>query len=578
MATTDPHEPEDHSTLSAAPFDDLLSEVLLRVKDARDEQVRWQLLLEAVVSMAAGLSLDDLLRRIVDVARDLVQARYGALGVLSNSGPRRLRLFITSGLTEDQTAAIGALPTGHGVLGLLIDRPEPVRLHDITMHPNAYGFPAEHPPMHSFLGVPVRSAGKVFGNLYLAEKEGGGDFTPQDEEIVTALAAAAGVAIENARLHEDAARRERWLDARTRIMTALMDDLDRPAALQLVADQARSIADADLAWIMTGPDPDALKVEVVSGIELEPAQLDAPLTQHPIASSAVRAGTPLTVADLSAEPDQLGISDVVDLSTIGPAVMVPLQGADVSGGENAAGILALAWTHENAGRSRDVDLLVANAFAEQVTIALRFASSRLDQQRLAVYGDRERISRDLHDVVIQRLFAIGLRLQAALNTATEESVRTRLDQSVDDLDETINNIRKTIFQLGNLDRSGDLMASITQEIDRAAHLLGFRPEVQFSGPIRRGVPIAVGEDALAVLAEALSNVVRHAEASAVWISVTAGSDLVLEVRDNGVGMPVTASESGLANMRRRAIDRGGRCTIGPAEPRGTAICWSVPLL
>ena len=183
----------ERARLSDTGLDDLLRELLGRVQGVLDEQARWRLLLDAVVTMGADLSLDRLLSRIVAIAGDLAGAQYAALGVLG-PGPDRLRTFITHGLSQTQVNEIGDLPTGHGLLGLIIDRPEPLRLHDIAEHPASYGFPPGHPPMKSFLGVPVRIRDRVFGNLYLTEKVGGGDFTEQDEAIVVALAAADDVA------------------------------------------------------------------------------------------------------------------------------------------------------------------------------------------------------------------------------------------------------------------------------------------------------------------------------------------------------------------------------------------------
>jgi signal transduction histidine kinase len=562
--------------LTSAPFDELLTEVLSRVKSARDEQVRWRLLLDAVVTMAAGLSLDELLNRIVEIARDLVDAKYAALGVLGGGSERRLRLFLTTGLTEEQIRRIGDLPTGHGVLGLLIDRPEPVRLHDITTHAQSFGFPPHHPPMHSFLGVPVRTGDKIFGNLYLAEKAGGSDFTAQDEEIVVALAAAAGVAIENARLHEDALRRERWLGARAEITGALMSQDDRVAALQLVADRARELADADLSWIVTGPDADHLRLQVVSGAALDRSVLEATPMRPSVAGRAVRAGTPLRVEDLSTELEVGGAASILDHSQIGPAILLPLGVTESDAEEDAVGVLALGWQHANADLSQGIDPLVASAFAEQVAVAIRMARSREDRERLAVYDDRERIGRDLHDVVIQRLFAIGLRLQGTLKSVRDPLVRERLDGAVDDIDKTIADIRRSIFELSS-EATSDPLTELTGVIDRAAASLGFRPDVRLSGPIRRGVPAPIADDAVAVLAEALSNAVRHAEATSVVVSITADENLTVSVQDNGRGVPATVSESGLANMRRRAVDRGGQCAIASVEPTGTVVTWSVPL-
>ncbi|MFE6648859.1 GAF domain-containing protein, partial [Nocardioides sp. NPDC057772] len=310
------------STLRSTPLDELLTEVLDRVTDARDEQVRWRLLLDAIVTMGAGLSIDDLLDRIVEVAQALAGAKYAALGVLASAGERRLRLFITRGLTPEQQLRIGDLPTGHGLLGLLIDHPEPVRLQDITEHPVSYGFPEHHPPMRSFLGVPVRIGEKVFGNLYLTEKDNGEDFTDQDESIVVALAAAAGVAIENALLAEEAARRGRWLDARAEITAALMGDVDRTSALQLVVDRAREVAGADVAWIVTGPAADRLRVEVVSGADVDADVLKRAPLRESVAGQAIRDGVPMIVENIAGAAEGGSAAAVLDLSDIGPGVLV----------------------------------------------------------------------------------------------------------------------------------------------------------------------------------------------------------------------------------------------------------------
>jgi signal transduction histidine kinase len=563
--------------LRETPLDELLTEVLDRVADARDEQVRWRLLLDAIVTMGAGLSIDDLLNRIVEVAKALVGARYAALGVLASAGERRLRLFINHGLSVEQQILIGDLPSGHGVLGLLIDHPEPVRLHDIAAHPASYGFPANHPPMHSFLGVPVRIGEKVFGNLYLTEKADGQDFTDQDENIVVALAAAAGVAVENALLAEEAARRGRWLDARAEITGALMADIDRTSALQLVVDRAREVAGADLAWIVTGPAPDRLRVEVVSGAEVDAEELKRAPLRESVAGRAIADGVPMMVEDVAGAAEGGSAAAVIDLSDIGPGVLVPLGRTDPSEEVNAVGALALAWRRVNAEQAQDVDLAVADAFAGQVAVAIRLAQSREERQRLAVYDDRDRIGRDLHDIVIQRLFVIGLRLQGGLNLADNPKLRDRLDQAVDEIDETIRDLRRAVFELGTPDHSGDIQSQVTDVVNRAAASLKFRPTLSFEGPVRLRTPPEVAKDVVAVLGEALSNTARHARASNVNVSLTAGAELVLRVSDDGEGVPDDGVESGLANMRHRAEAHGGRCTVEPAEPKGTVVEWSVPL-
>ncbi len=254
-----------------AEFEHLIAEVVDRMHTALDQQARLRLLLDAVVAMAADLSLDSVLSRIVTIASRLVDARYAALGVLGEGPGRRLRTFVHHGMDDETVVRIGDLPSGHGLLGLIIDRPEPLRLHDIAEHPDSYGFPRHHPPMHSFLGVPVRIRGRVFGNLYLTEKAGDVDFTADDQEVVIALAAAAGVVIENARLYEEAAHREMWLKATAEIIAQLAAR-EAGDSLRTVAERARAVARADLAWIVAGPAADELEVVAVSGVDVPRAR------------------------------------------------------------------------------------------------------------------------------------------------------------------------------------------------------------------------------------------------------------------------------------------------------------------
>ena len=313
----------DEAGLERVEFDDLLREVLARVHGVLDEQARQRLLLDAVVTMAADLSLDGVLARIVTIASNLVDAQYAALGVL-DVGRDRLRTFIHHGMTDDQVAEIGELPSGHGLLGLIIDQPEPLRLSDLTAHPASYGVPPGHPPMSSFLGVPVRIRDRVFGNLYLTEKAGGVDFTEQDESIVIALAAAAGVTIENARLYEESAQRQEWLSATAEITAVLADPASGQNGLQTVADRARSVAGADLAWIVTGRDSESLELEVVSGVDADLATLHGVSMFESVSERVVRSQEAVAVSDLSTEPGAVDLSAELGLPRLGPAIVVPL--------------------------------------------------------------------------------------------------------------------------------------------------------------------------------------------------------------------------------------------------------------
>ncbi|MFC7493567.1 MULTISPECIES: GAF domain-containing protein [unclassified Nocardioides] len=534
------------------------------------KQERWHLLLDAVVSMAADLSLDDLLARIVEVAADLVGARYAALGVIGDDHDRRLRRFVSHGMSEEDVARIGHLPEGHGLLGLLIDQPQPLRLQDIAAHPQSHGFPPGHPPMRTFLGGPVRIRDKVFGNLYLTEKVDGSDFTAQDEEIVTALAAAAGVAVENARLHEEAARRERWLSAAAELTALLLHPGADATALQIVADRARELAAADVAWVVAGPDDAHLTLRVVSGMPVDPdAMASLDLTES-LARTVVASGRPITVEDLANDSRATNVAELLGWEPLGPAILVPLGNA-----AGVEGVVALAWRSGEVA-APVVDASLPSLFAEQAGLAMHVARSRRDQQRLAVLEDRDRIARDLHDLVIQRLFAVGLALQSTARTTDSIQVTERLDQAVDDLDVTIRDIRRTIFALGSMDSAADIRAAVAEVVDRAARTLKFRPDLKFEGPVRSRIDEALAPDLLAVLTEALSNAARHARPSSCTVELSVVDGVRLRVADNGAGMPSGATESGLANMRRRAEQRGGHLSIASGTGEGTEIVWWVP--
>ncbi len=573
MDGSEDHQDEVRLTrLGEVEFDDLLREVLSRVEGVLDEQVRLRLLLDAVVTMAADLSLDGVLARIVAIASSLVDAQYAALGVLDVGPERRLRTFIHHGFSQEQVVEIGVLPTGHGLLGLLIDDPRPIRLHDIAAHPASYGFPEHHPPMSSFLGVPVRIRDRVFGNLYLTEKTGGGDFTNEDESIVIALAAAAGVAVENARLYEEAAQREQWLTATAEITALLADVSTGEEALQAVADRAREVSGADVAWVVAGADSDSLELRVVSGAEANPQQMHALHMDDSLASQVVRTGEGISALDLASNPCAVDPSSALGAPQLGPAIVVPLGSRT-----GVEGALALAWTPEHAERFHAIDAALPASFAEQAALAIQVARAREDLQRLTLFEDRDRIGRDLHDLVIQRLFAVGLSLQGAGRLVTDPELAERLEHAVDDLDGTIKDIRRTIFALGSLDTSADVQTEITRIVDRAAATLKFRPTLQFEGAVRTLIGGELAPDLLAVLGEALSNVARHAQASDVDVLVSAGEEVVVRVTDDGKGFQQEVLESGLRNMRERALKHGGSFSINSAPGDGTTVTWSVPV-
>jgi signal transduction histidine kinase len=553
--------------LSRVRLDELLMELLDRVTEVMASRERLSALLDAVVGIGSDLELSATLHRIVVAACRLVDARYGALGVIGRDG--MLSEFLTHGLTPAEHEAIGALPTGRGVLGLLIEDPRPVRLIDIAQHELSYGFPPNHPVMRSFLGVPLRIRDQVFGNLYLTEKRGGARFTDADEQIVAALAAAAGVAIENARMFRQARRRQRWLEATAEITSLLVGEVQRTAALQLVASRAREVAEAELAAVLLfDEDTDRLTVEVVAtASEQEP---------HPLAGTMIPVGEtafadalvgrrPVTVDDLGQVPGW-----PAEHST-GPALLVPLAASGT-----VLGILAVVQPRGGpAVESGDTRLL--GTFAEQAALALERARAQEEKEMLVVLEDRERIARDLHDVVIQRLFATGLQLQSAARMASRPEVRDRVNAAVDELDTTIRDIRSAIFEL-RTPMAAVLRADIRATVDSAGAALGLRPTLVLDGPLDSAVPDGSRPALLAVLRESLTNVVRHARATRVDVRVAIdGGRVELTVTDDGVGAGGYDERSGLANMRERAESVGGTFEVRAGQPTGTRLTWSVPL-
>jgi len=552
--------------LSRVHLDELLQELLDRVGEVVTSRERLRALLDAVVVIGSDLDLRSTLQRITKSACQLTDAKYGALGVI---GPDQLLAeFITHGLTPAQHAAIGDLPRGHGVLGLLIREPRPIRLPDIAKHPQAHGFPPHHPVMRTFLGVPIRIRDQVFGNLYLSEKTGGGQFTDDDEELVMALAVAAAAAIDNARLYAQMRRRQRWLEATAEITTVLLGEVDRSAALRLVAARAREVAGADLTMVLLcGDDADRLTVEVADG---------------PAGAALVGMQLPVEGSELATVLEERGLAVASDLSEVadwpvpvasGSALLVPLAAE-----RGPLGVLVVAYEPSSISFTGDPDVALVQTFAGQAALALERSRAQEEREQLAVLGDRERIARDLHDVVIQRLFGAGMQLQSTIHSANRPDVAARINRVVDDLDTTIRDIRGAIFELRQ-PASGALRAEIRAVVDEARAALGFRPELVLDGPVDSAVPDQVGLTLLAVLREALSNAARHARASSVRVTVrAAGGSLQLEVVDDGVGPAGIRPTGGLLNLRKRAEDLGGTFEVEPASSTGTGtlLRWTVP--
>ena len=523
-------------------------------------------LFSAVVAVAAGLELSATLRRIVQAAIDLVDAQYGALGVVDSDG--RLVDFIHVGLSREQSERIGSLPEGQGILGLLTDHPVPIRLERLSDHPKSVGFPDSHPQMNSFLGVPVRVRGEVFGNLYLTEKRGGGSFTSDDERTVMALAAAAAVAIENARLYERSRRREAWQEALNEIATAVLDGADAEEALALMARLSRDLMAADVAAIAL-PEGGDLRVEFAEG---EESVLGALVPHDSITYQSYIEGVPKT-----SEQCTIG-----DLETVGSAIAVPLRTPDRTLGVLTAIRFVDTPVSIHMPSSREL-LELAEPFASQAAVTLVLAEAQRGQQRLAVYQDRDRIARDLHDLVIQRLFATGMSLQGATRLpGVPEDATARIGRAVDELDETIKEIRHTIFALHEPVEgpNSTLRGRVMRETAQAAAFLGFEPAVRFVGAVDSAVSDESTDHLIAALREILTNAAKHAQASKVDVVVALEDpDVILTATDDGVGLPTEGAgrRSGMANMSARAQELGGDCVAERvSESGGTRIIWRVP--
>ncbi|WP_166028445.1 MULTISPECIES: GAF domain-containing sensor histidine kinase [Streptomyces] len=554
-------------------MDALLSELQEHVERVRGGRDRMQTLLDAVLAIGSDLELEDLLRRIVQSAVDLVDAEYGALGVLGEEGT--IRQFITVGMDQETIERIGHYPEGHGILGLLIREPHPLRLEDLGSHAESVGFPAGHPPMRTFLGAPVQVREKVFGNLYLTDKRGGVPFDADDEAVLRSLATAAGVAIDNARLYEESRRRERRLAANEDITRALLSGAPPEEILHSLADAVREMTGCDLVTLArpVGRD-EGLVVEAAAGPESDRV-LGLALPPTTLAAKVHSTGEPITSDSLSEDPRATGGSGSV--VRLGPAFFVP-----VGDRQGARGVLQVANLPGRPPFTEGAVEMVLT-FADQAALALQIAEHRRDAEHLALLGDRDRIARDLHDQVIQRLFAGALTLQAALGRVRDQpTAAERIQRVVDDLDDTIRIIRSTIFGLQHRDRqerTGGLRARLLALTDEAAQTLGFPPALRMTGLLDTDVPAVHADHLLAVLREALSNAARHAGATRVEVCAEAsGGTLRLTVADDGRGIdPAVVRRSGLANLRSRAEELGGSFQVTPRDPAGTFLEWTVPL-
>nr|WP_254701104.1 GAF domain-containing protein [Curtobacterium pusillum] len=557
-----PHDQErlDFPNAPRTALERSISELVDRAQEVLATQGRLRGLLRANRLVVDELDLPTVLRRIVDAGVELVGARYGAMGVLAPDGS--LEQFVHVGMSDAEVAAIGDLPHGRGLLGAILTTERPVRVADIASAPDSVGFPPHHPPMGAFLGVPIRVRDELFGNLYLT-RDDDRPFSEEDEELVVSLAATAGAAIDHARLYDESRRRQEWSAALADVTTALLSS-DAPDGLGIVVDRVAPLADADFACILV-PDGASLRVDGARGLGADTATTTIAHPSGSIAARSLESGN-VTTGDLGEEdptwPEHLRWAAAVPFSAT----------------EGPFGTLLLA---RRTGRARfdDVELDLAAEFAAQASVAIALARGRHDRQELQRIEDRSRIARDLHDHVIQRLFAAGLTLQG-LEPAVPTALRQDLADQIEAIDTAIAEIRTAVFALNS--RPRDTRTTIRHRVldivSEVAPMLPAPPSVTFGGAVDVLVPDELGDDIVAVVRESLTNVGRHAAATTADVRlVIDDGHVTVRVDDDGRGLRDRGRPSGTANLAARAAARGGHYALDGRDGGGTSMTWRVPL-
>jgi signal transduction histidine kinase len=474
-------------------------------------------------------------------------------------------------VSQEQRAAIGHIPVGRGILGVLIDDATPLRLHDIAEDSRSVGFPPNHPPMHSFLGAPVTARGQVYGNLYLTEKQGGQDFDAEDQRALVLLAAQAGVAIENAHLYEEARDRAQRLEAIRAITTAILAGTGTDELLALVVRHARELAAADLATLALPAGTGQLAVAVADGLLAEQLRGTVFPAEGSVTGEVMRTGKAVVLADAST--DERVIQPVVR-AEVGSAVFIPLAARG-----NTLGTLTVA-NAKGGPLLREAAIPLVETFAEQAAVAIEYGRLQRELQRLALLEDRERIAKELHDGAIQALFAVGMGLQGSAALAGSEELRDRLQDAVEEVDRVIRDLRNYIFGL----RPGILAdRQLDQALQRLCQEFQERTGVLTIAEIDQQMAAELASqagDVVQLAREALSNVSRHAEAATCRVSLYRDEQCaVLEVDDDGRGFDpdaATGTGQGLRNLGERAERLGGRAEISSTPGEGTTVRVTVP--
>ncbi|MGZ8179555.1 sensor histidine kinase [Williamsia sp. SKLECPSW1] len=553
-------------------LDELMSEVQDRFARISDSRRQFAGLLESMLVISSGLDLQDTLRSIVRSAMGLVDARYGALGVVGEDG--RLSAFVHEGIDDATRERIGHLPLGDGVLGVLLDHPEIIRLRRISDHSASVGFPENHPPMTTFLGAPIAVRGVIFGNIYLTDKADGAPFTEDDVAIIRALASAAGTAVDNARLYAQLQSRVRWIEATRDLLTDLLAGSETAGTMRRLTTAVRELTSADLTFVALFDDGDdsTMTVRVASG----PTADTMTGATIPMADStsgrAVRERRTLHVESLEYTP-------TTQAAEFGPALVAPLRT-----GDSVSGVLV--GLRRRGATPFDSELAdLVTSFADHAALAMSLNAARTREHEFHVLADRDRIARDLHDHVIQRIFAAGLSLRATTQSITRPEAAARVSTVIDDLQDVIEDIRAAIFDLHSASpvRGDGLLARIRSAVAEIADDGPMHFSVRASGPLSAVEPLTA-DNVVAVVREAVSNAVRHSGGSRGVVTITVSDEVIVSVRDDGVGIDPTVDDHGerhhgLRNLRARATQVGGNLSVTrPDEGGGTELIWTVPLI
>jgi signal transduction histidine kinase len=546
-------------------------------------------LLTAVIALASHLDLSTVLQEFVETGARLTGARFAAIGVLDAYG--ETAAFIHTGMAPEVVEALGHPPRGYGVLGAIPNH-DVLRLDDLTQHPDFGGFPAGHPPMRSFLGVPVRVHDRVYGRLYLSEKPNG--FTREDEGTVRLLANAAAVAIENSQTYGLARDRERWLRVEQEITTRLLSGADEEEALEMIAARVRQVADADTAIIVLPSLGDTWVMEIVDG-EGADEFIGTVMPPDGRAMTVLREGQGTIVDSLS----RTRVLRVAPMRRFGPALYAPMHAKG-----RGIGVLILL-RREDRPPFVQSDLKTAESFAGQAALALVLAEARHAQDVAALLDERARIARDLHDLAIQQLFATGMQLEAArqaTRAGRHEPVKLAalLESALASVDDSVRQIRTIVHSLRDPDDNVSLVERLRREASLARAGLGFAPSLlidvdgqpcssaeenaEAAEAMDARIDADLADDVVAVVREGLANSARHARASSVRVQVSVTGygprgSVVVTVEDDGSGVPATSTRrSGLDNLDARARRHGGSCSIRAGQDgTGSLLTWQAPL-